>query len=81
MAKIKKKGTETEKCPECSRERLQRESAGIWKCKACGKKITGGAFKSDTGAVDRIEKTLGKEFEELEEEFEEVEEAKQKLEE
>ncbi|MDY6789301.1 MAG: hypothetical protein SVV03_05050 [Candidatus Nanohaloarchaea archaeon] len=81
MPKIENEGTEVHKCPNCMRERLQRTASGIWQCKACGEKTAGGAFKPDTGAQDRLEKTLSKEVEELEEEIEEIEEAKEKLEE
>jgi len=33
------------KCPFCSRTTVKRESAGIWHCKKCGKKMASGAYE------------------------------------
>ena len=32
-------------CPSCSSMRLRRESSGVWKCRACGFTVAGGAFE------------------------------------
>ncbi len=45
VSKIEKISKGTYECPSCHKNGLKRESFGIWKCKKCGKKITGGAFK------------------------------------
>ncbi len=60
------------KCPECEGE-LEREAAGVWKCKNCGKKLSGGAYKADTGAQEMLDKALQVGTEELEEAQEIVE--------
>jgi len=32
-------------CPACLKPSLERESAGIWKCKKCGLKFAGKAYR------------------------------------
>ena len=32
------------KCPQCGLPRVKRESVGVWKCRKCGFKYTGGAY-------------------------------------
>ncbi|PKP54481.1 MAG: 50S ribosomal protein L37ae [Candidatus Altiarchaeales archaeon HGW-Altiarchaeales-3] len=43
MRKIEDKTKAAKKCPECGKLKLKRESAGIWKCRACKVMFTGGA--------------------------------------
>jgi len=40
MAEMKK----PHKCPQCGFPRVKRESVGVWKCRKCGFKYTGGAY-------------------------------------
>jgi ribosomal protein eL43 len=40
MAEMKK----PHKCPQCGFPRVKRESVGVWKCRKCGLKYTGGAY-------------------------------------
>ena len=56
----------------------ERVAAGIWKNKATGEKVAGGAFKPDTGAQEILDKALKSG---VEVELEELEEAKEELEE
>jgi large subunit ribosomal protein L37Ae len=49
---IKKRYLELEKelrkkkaCPNCSKLGLKRVAAGVWECKKCGHKFSGGAYK------------------------------------
>ncbi len=64
---------ETHECPQCKRETLRRTASGIWECKNCGNKLSGGAYEPDTGAETMLERALKEETEELEEAKEEIE--------
>jgi len=36
------------RCPQCGSNAVQRESVGVWLCKKCGFKFTGGAYQPRT---------------------------------
>ncbi|MCJ7450385.1 MAG: hypothetical protein MUP58_01450 [Candidatus Nanohaloarchaeota archaeon QJJ-9] len=72
MVKRKKQTTEKHECPNCHKEALIREAAGVWKCSSCGKSVAGGSYEPDTGAEDLIEKAIREGTEELEEAKEKI---------
>ncbi|MEM3730622.1 MAG: 50S ribosomal protein L37ae [Candidatus Bathyarchaeia archaeon] len=41
------------KCPQCGFSKVKRVSVGVWECRKCGAKFTGGAYTPTTklGAV------------------------------
>ncbi len=46
--KIVKELKRPHNCPQCGLPRVKRESIGVWTCKKCGYKFTGGAYTSTT---------------------------------
>ena len=42
--KVIKEMKRPHKCPQCGFSRVKRESVGLWKCRKCGFKFTGGAY-------------------------------------
>ncbi len=65
MAKRTKEFIDKEDHPR-AQGKLKREAAGVWKDTKTGKKIAGGAYTSDTGATQKIEKAIREGTEELE---------------
>ncbi len=43
--KVHKFKSEEKPCPSCLKNSVKREAAGIWKCKSCGHKFAGKAYK------------------------------------
>jgi len=41
---VEKKSKKKQKCPFCQRLSAKRVSKGIWHCKKCDKRFTGGAY-------------------------------------
>jgi len=50
-------------CPICGHKKVKRISTGIWQCRKCGAKYTGGAYIPETESGQNVEKMLKGEFE------------------
>lgn len=59
-AAVESKSRAVHKCPYCLKKGLKRQSAGIWECRICNKKVAGGAYSPRTSAMKIIENALSK---------------------
>lgn len=64
ISEVEKEEKGRHECPGCGSNSLERESSGIWVCKKCGKKISGGAWKPKTGGEKLVKRALRKSSEE-----------------
>ncbi|MHA1679855.1 MAG: 50S ribosomal protein L37Ae [Promethearchaeota archaeon] len=48
VKKIESYKTEPIKCPRCQTKAIKRVSVGLWTCKKCGVRFTGGAYNINT---------------------------------
>ena len=70
VLKIENNMHATHRCPSCASPKVKRKSVGIWHCKKCNAKFTGGAYNTQTprGAESfRIAKRKQRESEVIEE--------------
>lgn len=74
LLKAEKQARTSYKCPYCHKEKVKRESIGIWSCKKCGSKFTGKAYSLPKKVV--IKEEIAEEIIEEETEKEPKEEDK-----
>jgi len=58
VAEIEKVQRAYHLCPNCNRMKLKRDGPGIWKCRKCGVKIVGGAYRPVTDAEKIVRQAL-----------------------
>lgn len=66
VSELEKSHNEKYECPGCGSLSLVRETKGVWKCKKCGKKVSGGAWKPKTGGEKLVKRALRRASEEEE---------------
>ena len=55
---VDKKQKVLHECPVCNRKAVQRISSGIWECRKCSAKFTGGAYLPSTTVAQTGARTI-----------------------
>lgn len=45
-------------CPDCGRERVERQGTGIWECGFCGYRFAGGSYRPETPGGKQVRRSL-----------------------
>ncbi|MFB6096814.1 MAG: 50S ribosomal protein L37ae [Haloferacaceae archaeon] len=45
-------------CPDCGNETVDRQGTGVWECRRCGYKFTGGTYRPETPAGRTVRRSI-----------------------
>lgn len=60
IRQVDKNKTTRYACPRCTKKNVKRVSAGIWECRSCSLKFSGGAYSPQTGKFKTMENRLSR---------------------
>lgn len=58
VAEIEREMRADHACPECGKERVDRQGTGIWACGYCDYTFTGGAYKPETPGGKTVTRSI-----------------------
>ena len=58
VAEIESDMLEDHVCPECGAAAVDRKGSGIWQCKRCGYKFSGGAYRPETPGGRSVRRSI-----------------------
>lgn len=58
IAEIEDEMRDEHECPDCGRDRVERQGTGVWECGYCGYTFTGGAYRPQTPGGRQVRRSL-----------------------
>jgi large subunit ribosomal protein L37Ae len=58
VAEIEAEMRDDHACPECGKDRVDRQGTGIWECSYCGYKYTGGTYSPQTPGGKTVTRSI-----------------------
>ena len=58
VAEIEADMNDDHACPECGKDRVDRQGTGIWECGYCGYKYAGGSYRPETPGGKTVRRSI-----------------------
>ncbi|MHA1130233.1 MAG: 50S ribosomal protein L37ae [Candidatus Helarchaeota archaeon] len=58
IKRIEERMKQLHKCPQCQTRAVRRVSVGVWQCRKCDYKFTGGAYIPETSEGKKVGRTI-----------------------